>query len=394
MFDYEMSLIKLLGLKISSNQMNEDKTLEITLTDSEDKKVGKIIKKELAKGYSPVIITKINMPNLYFEKSRIADLPIEKEQYELTVFTDNINYQVKLSLGKYPQIEVFTLDNNQKIAEFNLDNDTLEFFFDKRILGINACEHVIVRCDNGTDKASNWINRGTSYMYEAYLFQENKKNIIIATSTLNDDKSDPYQTIITSKIELTNGLTYTNQEWVSDYISEVIQKHYLAIASFNELRKFIGKLIPCEEELLMKVLKTRGVSKYPFTLFIPELTSPNALSKYDIITDYQEGLKLGYYISINEEGKRENNLDIILSDQVISFGKVPVSDNDFGYFDFFYLDKQCHYIIRYTSLNHAESVFDLTEMEEITDKTSIQEILGLVNTFRKKKNRKKIIANN
>lgn len=389
MFDYEMGLIKLLGLKISSNKIKEDKTLEITLTDEEDNKVGKIVKKELAKGYAPVIMTKINTPNISFEKIRIADLPIEKESYELTAILDNVSYQVKLSLGKYPQIEVFTSDNNQKIAEFSLDNDTLELFFDRRIQGIDVCEHVIVRCDNGSDKTSNWINRGSNYTYEVSFPKENKKNITIATSALNDDKSDPYQTIITNKLELTNGPTYTNQEWVNDYISEIIQKHYLGIALFNDLRNFINKLIPCKEELLIKILKPRGVSEYPFTLFIPELTSPINLSKYDIITDYRKGLKLGYYITVNEKGKKENNLDILLSNQVINFGKVPANNNDFGYFDFFYQDEQCHYIVRYTSLNHAESILDLTDMREITDINDVQEIVNLINTLRKIKIKRK-----
>lgn len=273
--EHEQILLKMLGLKI----VETDSPNVLNVTTRNGKEVGSIKRKKIHNrkvrkgtfGYQ----TEIETEQVHYSFTRVSEDDFKEKCfkkdnrffYAFDIKKDNKkNHYVELNLGLNPSLAIWSEEYG--FVNFSINNDKMYVNFRSETESFKVEESIEVRMNNEVlhpfgerysyqldfcSKGESLENKNSKVTYLISVDIINEKEISICEQTWRKNK------LIKNKV--------TNVEGT---ISEAITKHKDGIAAFNRFRYFINELLPCRKEIIGVMLEKRGITEYPFMLFMPE----------------------------------------------------------------------------------------------------------------------------
>ena len=398
--EYEKRLLDILELEIKEVEENDNYLLIVSPSLGEVGNIRRVYTKNSSKERIPYINKMyFNTGNIIYSDKKYLDVYENQDSYEYTfkVINNGVYYLVNLALGEKKTISVKELNTDKNVATFSILDDSFDFSFSRLEEGHFISETVVVSTDGISSNESYWTHKGQIYQYQVLISKEGEYSIEDSLLAVNTNSKNLFlgntsRSLVTEKITKNGKKMLIKNENRKEYISDIIINHQLGIIAFQKLREFFKSIIPTKKDIILMMLEERELKEYPFTLFVPELKKKVNLAKYDMITEYKDGIVLGYYMIKTKRGNVYNNMDVIVNNQVINFGRVISRDIDnskiSGFYDFFE-----NYIMKYPDGINIDEIFDLSTMERIYDNDRVNEIVELIRIGRKNmiRNRKKKI---
>lgn len=324
--NHELTLVNLLGLDIERPKKGNI----FKIIDKSKKKVGYI---EILDEFT--IRMEIKTDRLSFSEihhiQKATTFDESKFNYTFTVQNHSgINYNVSLNIGSNPFIHIKDQDGHI-LASFLLTNTMmyLSLVEDARYFRRGRLMEVFLDNPESIFDNLGHLHKGKMFVYETtYDNLTNCSKNIKRTRFIAYRNNSAYREakLITEKSIFSGEREVSHEKDDSPVyttIADLLSQEDDAKNLVTDFRLFLNSVIPFVSDVLLTILRHRGLPEYPFNILIEELKHPVNLSHYQFVKNIKDNICLGLSNEVKPNLDICTHCDIIYNDGTIyDFGTI------------------------------------------------------------------------